>query len=133
MEKVKQDAEIFSSGSEDMSSDDYDFNPDELEALSAKVPYLTFRLNYTKNLIDDSFNFQFSKLYFILCNRKSMIQNHPKHPVRKRVRIMEVAQMLIKRGRNIGSKKKRRKLEKQNEKEKRNLGSLRKNVPRKRK
>ena len=37
LEKVKQDAEIFSSGSDDMSSDDTDFNPDELEALSARV------------------------------------------------------------------------------------------------
>jgi hypothetical protein len=37
LEKVKQDAEIFSSGSDDMSSDDEDFNPDLLEALSAKV------------------------------------------------------------------------------------------------
>ena len=39
LEKVKQDAEIFSSGSDDMSSDDTDFNPDALEALSAKVIY----------------------------------------------------------------------------------------------
>ena len=39
LEKVKQDAEIFSSGSDDMSSDDTDFNPDALEALSAKVMY----------------------------------------------------------------------------------------------
>ena len=37
LEKVKQDAEIFSSGSDDMSSDDTDFNQDELEALSARV------------------------------------------------------------------------------------------------
>ena len=39
LEKVKQDAEIFSSGSDDMSSDDTDFNPDALEALSAKEEY----------------------------------------------------------------------------------------------
>jgi hypothetical protein len=39
LEKVKQDAEIFSSGSDDMSSDDTDFNPDKLEALSAKEEY----------------------------------------------------------------------------------------------
>merc|ERR1712226_840676 len=39
LEKVKQDAEIFSSGSDDMSSDDTDFNPDELEALSAREEY----------------------------------------------------------------------------------------------
>lgn len=39
LEKVKQDAEIFSSGSDDMSSDDEDFNPDLLEALSAKEEY----------------------------------------------------------------------------------------------
>ena len=39
LEKVKQDAEIFSSGSDDMSSDDTDFNPDALEALSAKGIY----------------------------------------------------------------------------------------------
>ena len=37
LEKVKQDAEAFTSGSDDMSSDDTDFNPDALEALSAKV------------------------------------------------------------------------------------------------
>ena len=39
LEKVKQDAEIFSSGSSDMSSDDTDFKPDDLEALSAKEEY----------------------------------------------------------------------------------------------
>jgi len=39
LEKVKQDAESTSSGGEDMSSDDYDFNPDRLEALSAKEEY----------------------------------------------------------------------------------------------
>ena len=37
--KVKQQAEEFSSGSDDMSSDDTDFNPDALEALSAKEEY----------------------------------------------------------------------------------------------
>jgi len=39
LEKVKQDAESTSSGGDDMSSDDYDFNPDQLEALSAKEEY----------------------------------------------------------------------------------------------
>ena len=39
LEKVKQDAELFSSGSDDMSSDDTDFKPDDLEALSAKEEY----------------------------------------------------------------------------------------------
>ena len=39
LEKVKADAEEFSSGGDDMSSDDTDFNPDALEALSAKEEY----------------------------------------------------------------------------------------------
>merc|ERR1712020_396091 len=39
LEKVKQDAEGTSSGGDDMSSDDCDFNPDALEALSAKEEY----------------------------------------------------------------------------------------------
>merc|ERR1712150_173390 len=39
LEKVKQDAESTSSGGDDMSSDDFDFNPDALEALSAKEEY----------------------------------------------------------------------------------------------
>ena len=36
---VQKEAEEFSSGGEDMSSDDTDFNPDNLEALSAKEEY----------------------------------------------------------------------------------------------
>ena len=39
LEKVKADAQEFSSGDDDMSSDDTDFNPDNLEALSAKEEY----------------------------------------------------------------------------------------------
>lgn len=39
LEKVKADAQEFSSGDDSMSSDDSDFNPDNLEALSAKEEY----------------------------------------------------------------------------------------------
>jgi structure-specific recognition protein 1 len=39
LERVKEEAELFSSGGEDMSSDDTDFKPDDLEALSAKEEY----------------------------------------------------------------------------------------------
>ena len=39
LERVKEEAELFSSGSDDMSSDDTDFKPDDLEALSAKEEY----------------------------------------------------------------------------------------------
>ena len=37
--KVKADAKELSSGDDSMSSDDSDFNPDALEALSAKEEY----------------------------------------------------------------------------------------------
>ena len=36
---VQKEAEEFTDGSDDMSSDDEDFNPDALEALSAKEEY----------------------------------------------------------------------------------------------
>jgi len=36
---VQKDAEVFTDGSDDMSSDDTDFDPDKLEALSAKEEY----------------------------------------------------------------------------------------------
>lgn len=39
LEKVKADAQEFDSGDDSMSSDDSDFNPDALEALSAKEEY----------------------------------------------------------------------------------------------
>lgn len=39
LEKVKQDGESSSSAGDDLSSDDYDFDPDALEALSAKEEY----------------------------------------------------------------------------------------------